>query len=413
MIGVKQLIVSLNWGTEEVDIGELVLADNRIYFKYYVEFLSEGSELSPINLPLSDQIYEAPSQNIEGLGGLHGLFSDSLPDGWGRLLLDRALSAKNINPYDISPLDRLAYVGQKGFGALNYRPKYDLDVQLNTPFELDHIAAEIDQVYKGTSSEIIDELFLIGGSPGGARPKVTVGYNPATDQLVHGIQTLPDQFEHWLIKFPATTDEPDIAQIEFAYSEMAKACKIEMSDCLLFNSKSGKTYFGTKRFDRIGNNRMHLHSAAGILEDNFRRSNLDYGHLMDTAFRLERDVKGYEKVLRLATFNVYAHNKDDHSKNFAFLMNRNGEWRFSPGYDLTFSTSNYGMQSTMVAGESRAPGKIHLMKLAETFSIKNPEKIIEEVISTISDWTDFAESAGVSTHSTQKISKALKEIGRR
>jgi serine/threonine-protein kinase HipA len=152
---------------------------------------------------------------------------------------------------------------------------------------------------------------------------------------------------------------------------MALDAGIEMSESKLFKGKSGQAYFGTKRFDRIANKWLHLHSAAGIMHDNFRLSNLDYGNLMDCAFKLEKDVRAYEKILRLAAFNVFAHNRDDHSKNFAFLMDVHGNWKVAPAYDLTFSSSGHGMHSTMVANESANPTKKHLMELADYFKVKN------------------------------------------
>jgi hypothetical protein len=177
---------------------------------------------------------------------------------------------------------------------------------------------------------------------------------------------------------------------------MAVTAGIEMSECKLFEGKSGRVYFGTKRFDRIGNKRLHMHTASGIMHDNFRMSAMDYGHLLDCAFRLEKHVQAYEKIFRLAAFNVYAYNRDDHSKNFSFLMNAKGEWRFAPAYDLTFSYSGYGFHSTMVAGESKNPGRKELMKLATLFGIKNAKTIIEQVQEAISNWDRITKESGVS-----------------
>lgn len=180
---------------------------------------------------------------------------------------------------------------------------------------------------------------------------------------------------------------------------MALDSGIEMSQCKLFEGSSGASYFATKRFDRVQNNRIHLHSASGLLNDNFRYSNLDYGNLMDCAFRLENHVDAYSKVLRLATFNVFSHNRDDHSKNTSFLMDSKGKWKLAPAYDLTYSNSSHGMQSTMVAGQSKSPGKQHLLELAKTFGIKKPETILQEVTSVISNWNTYAKNAGVSESS--------------
>jgi serine/threonine-protein kinase HipA len=188
---------------------------------------------------------------------------------------------------------------------------------------------------------------------------------------------------------------------------MAIDAGIEMSECKLFKGKSGQAYFGTKRFDRIGNNRLHMHSAAGIMHDNFRLSNLDYGNVMDCAFRLERDVRAYEKILRLAAFNVFAHNRDDHSKNISFLMDENGIWKVAPAYDLTFSSSSHGMHSTMVNGESAKPSKLHLLELANYFKIKNASSIIDHVQSVIYDWKVYANQCHVSNDSKNRIEKVI------
>jgi len=270
----------------------------------------------------------------------------------------------------------------------------------------------MNKVLEGTPSDIIEELYNLGSSSGGARPKIFVGYNAETEHLVHGMAELPEGYKHWIIKFPSSTDLPDSAQLEHASHKMALAAGIEMSESKLFQGPFGKSYFGTKRFDRIKNDRLHLHSASGLLNDNFRYSNLDYGNVMDCAFRLENHVAAYSKVLRLAAFNVFSHNMDDHSKNISFLMNANGNWKLAPPYDLTFSNSSHGMHSTMVAGESKSPGRQHLLELADTFGIKNAKVIIDEVQTTIADWDILSKDSGVSNASRKIIGKTLTEISK-
>ena len=361
---VTHTIVSINLDGQEIEVGELVSQGRTIYFKYYLSFLQTGLEISPIKLPFSTDIL-LPDTSI--FDGLFGVFNDSLPDGWGRLLLDRTLIERGISLSKITPLDRLAFVGRNGNGALMYQPAIDSMLDFKKQLELDVIAKETQKILTGTSTDIIEELFHLGGSSGGARPKIFVGYHPNKNHIIHGKEELPDGYEHWLIKFPSSNDAKDIAQIEYAYHKMAVAAGLEMSTCRLFKGASGKKYFGTKRFDRIGNKRLHLHSAAGLMHDNFRLSNMDYGHVMDAAFRLENHVGAYEKVLRLAAFNVFAHNRDDHSKNISFLMNHKGEWQLAPAYDLTFSLSAHGFHSTTVAGEGKSPSVKHLLELAGCF----------------------------------------------
>ena len=406
---IEQLEVYLRFTDTPITVGQMVVDNETIFFKYDAAFIERGLAISPFKLKLSEAIL-TPETTI--FDGLFGVFNDSLPDGWGRLLLDRTLLSKGISLNQITPLDRLAYVGSGGMGALTYKPNLNSEVQANKLLELDKISQEMNKVLEGTPSDIIEELFNLGGSSGGARPKIFVGYNPKTNHLIHGQSSLPEDYEHWIIKFPSSTDLPDIAQIEYAYYKMAIAAGIKMSECRLLEGPSGATYFATKRFDRIGNDRLHLHSASGLLNDNFRFSNLDYGNLMDCAFRLENHVAAYTKVLRLAAFNVYSHNRDDHSKNISFLMNPTGAWKLAPAYDLTFSNSSHGLHSTMVAGESKYPGQQHLLELANTFEVKNAKAIINEVQTAISDWEIYAKDSGLSDDSTKLIAKTLTKISK-
>jgi len=407
VIGVSKLLISLFIEGNEIEVGELVLSNRKIYFKYNSNFLSKGLNISPIKLPFSGDIVNA---NIEPFDDLYGVFYDSLPDGWGKLLLDRFLSSKEISITRRTPLDRLAFIGSNGMGALIYKPEIEPDKSTLTVLELDAIAHEMNLVLQGSSSEIIEELFVLGGSSGGARPKIFIGYNPQTEDLLNGVDNLPESYEEWIIKFPSSSDNREIANIEFSYHKMAVLAGIEMSECKLFKGKSGQVYFGTKRFDRIAQKRLHMHTASGIMHDNFRMSSMDYGHLMDCAFRLEKHVQAFEKIFRLAAFNVYANNRDDHSKNFSFLMNSKGKWYFAPAYDLTFSYSNYGFHSTMVAGESQNPGRNDLMKLAMYFGMNNAKVIIEQVQDAISKWEITAKECGVNKKNRTIIKKALDQL---
>ena len=403
---IKKIIVSIHLGGHEIELGEMVSEKGKIYFKYYTSFVKSGLEISPFKLKLSEKIYSADAIPFEGL---YGVFADSLPDGWGRLLLDRTLASRGMLIQDIMPLQRLSFVGAKGMGALIYRPETEPFSKKESQLELDSIAKEMNFVIEGSSYEAIEELYNLGGSSGGARPKILVGYNSKADQLIHGVDKLPKGYEHWLIKFQSSLDRKDSANIEFAYYKMALDAGIEMSESKLFYGKSGNVYFGTKRFERSGNNRFHMHSAAGLMHDNFRLSNLDYGNLMDCAFKLENHVGAYEKIMRIAAFNVFAHNRDDHSKNFSFLMDEKGQWKLAPAYDLTFSNSSHGFHSTMVSGESKNPGKNHLLKLANYFKIKKANGIIQQVEEVVSNWKVYSKEAGVEKESGNLINKKISE----
>lgn len=404
MTKTDKLTVSLLFDAVPKRVGELVLNENKIYFKYDAALVTENLNISPFKLPFNSAIHQASSIPFSGL---YGVFNDSLPDGWGKLLLDRNLQQKGINPKNINPLLRLAFVGKKGMGALIYEPESEENTFSNEIEDLDFLQNEMNLVLEGESTDIIDELFTLGGSSGGARPKVNIGFNPTTNHIIYNNENLPKNYEHWIIKFSSNFDRIDGAQIEFAYHKMALQAGLEMMPCKLFQGKSGRFYFGTKRFDRVDNKRIHLHSASGLLHDDFRMSTLDYGHLMDASFRLEKSVTAYDTVLRLAAFNLFSYNRDDHSKNFSFLMNGSGEWKFAPAYDLTFSTSSFGSHSTSFAGEYKNPTENHLLELAKIFSIKNPKPIIEQVKQAVSKWTEIATLYDVSSESLHLIEKTL------
>lgn len=404
---IERLNVHLHLQGEIIEVGELVQSNRRYYFKYYPDFIARELPVSPFHLPLSDQTFEGDPRLFDGM---FGLFHDSLPDAWGQLLTNRKLQSMGVDLGSVGLLDRLSFIGDRGVGALVYEPNNNDFEHKWRDLKLERLAQGVDAVLSGNSADVIDELFHIGGSSGGARPKVEVGYNSQTDQLVHGATVLPPGFEHWIIKFPAKVDPPDIAQIEYAYHQMASAAGIEMSTCKLFTTSGGNHYFGTKRFDRIGNDRLHVHTASGIMNDNHIHSQMDYGHLMDCAFRLERHVKVYKTILARATFNVFAHNRDDHSKNFSFLMDKTGKWKVAPAYDLTYSTSSHGHHSTTVNGEGLNPALVHLKALGTKFGVERVDEVIEPVRSAIASWLIIAKDAGVSKDSREQIQRAIDSI---
>lgn len=403
----KLINVSIKFSGDEIEVGKLILDKRLVYFKYNDEFLALGMNLSPIKLQFNNSIQVA---NPEPFHGIFGVFDDSLPDGWGMLLLNRALEKQGLSLNDINILDQLAYIGDSGKGALIYKPAIKNAENFSDTIDIDRLKTAIDEVYQGTSTEVIEELMHLGGSSGGARPKANVGYNPKTDELIHGYNTLPEGFEHWIIKFPSSEDPFDIANIEYAYYKMALAANIEMSECKLLESFSGQQIFGTKRFDRIGNNRVHMHSMAGLTHDNFRRSSIDYGHIIDTAYILEQSAAARKKVLRLAAFNIYSHNRDDHSKNFSWLMDNSGNWTLAPAYDLTYSSTAIDEHSTRIAGEGANPGRQNILTLAEEFSISKPSEMIEEVQEALSEWPKIAKECGVSSESFNRIQKKFDQL---
>jgi serine/threonine-protein kinase HipA len=398
------LHVALDFGEAEVKVGRMAQRRHEIFFEYDEGFLTTKLELSPLQLPLSSGVKSA---KVRSFDGLFGVFNDALPDGWGKLLLDRALAAKGIAYQELSPLDRLAYVGRRGMGALVFYPEMEMDGQQEGLLDLNGLADEMVQVLEGDASELLDRLYLMGGSSAGARPKIVAGYDPEGHRIVHGQQPLPQGFEHWLIKFPSSSDPKDIAQVEYAYSLMARAAGLEMTETKMFQGDKGRMYFATKRFDRQGSRRLHMHTASGLLHADHRTPNLDYELLMRLGLRLDNDMRTANKIFRLAAFNVFAHNRDDHSKNFSFLMNPDGHWYFSPAYDLTFSGGPAGEHCTTILGEGRAPSAQHLLALGEKFGIKQQKNILEEVKIAVARWPEFADQANVGKTSAALIQKTL------
>lgn len=335
-------------------VGTMALYQNRLAaFAYSDEWLQEGFSISPFSLPLEKRVFVP---KIDPFEGLFGVFADSLPDGWGRLLVDRLMRKNGLNPHTVGSLERLAIVGNTGMGALTYRPAIPLESVYNE-LTLDEIAKECERILQTDTSEKLDYLFAKGGSSGGARPKIL----PRIDN------------EDWIIKFPSSEDSKDVGRQEYDYALCAKECGIEMEEVRLFPSEKTQGYFGTKRFDRVAegeNGKVHMISAAAILETSHRIPNLDYDILMKLTLQLTKSMEECEKLYRLMCFNVFAHNRDDHSKNFSYIYrDREKRWILSPAYDLTYSNSIGGEHATTVNGNGVDPGMEDLLSVAKKIGI--------------------------------------------
>lgn len=404
---ISLLNVEIDLGNGVRQVGRLAWRDRVVYFEYDKTFLSSGLELSPFKLRLGPDLVKGPPQIFDGL---HGLFNDSLPDGWGRLLMDRKLFEIGLHPSQMTPLDRLAWVGAHGMGALIYRPEHPPLAEDETDvINLDKLADASREVLKDNPKAVLDALIKAGGSPQGARPKALVGLASDHRDLIHGIDDIPPGYEHWLVKFRAVNDPIDIGAVEHAYAEMARAAGVDMPPTKLFPAKKGPGYFGIKRFDRVHNQRVHMHTISGLLNASHIHASIDYSTLLKATRSLVRQQAAVEQMFTRMAFNVFACNRDDHTKNHSFMMAVDGDWMPSPAYDVTFSMGAGGKHALGIAGEGRRPGVEHVLAVADDVGVDRAtaKDIIDRVRHAVSRWPEFADFSGVSDRMIAAIDQPL------
>ena len=342
--------------------------------------------------------------------GLHGVFADSLPDGWGRLLLDRDLLKRGIARQYVTPLHRLAHVGAHGMGALVYRPELERETPNEDELNLTELQTHATQILEGEESELLSSLVSLGGSSGGARPKVLVGFRRKDSHVIHGALDDKDHVPY-IVKFRNTEDPKDTGQIEWAYSEMARAAGLEIPETRLFVGKRRERFFGVRRFDRTAAGaRVHVHSFGGLLHIDHRIPGaIDYTDLLKATRALTKDQREVENAFRHMVFNGLAHNRDDHVKNFAFVMNDAGEWKKSPAFDLTLSVGPGGEHWMAVAGEGRNPTEKHFLAAGAAAGVKKgaAQEIVEQVRTATKKWPKFAEKAELSKAAAERVRSLL------
>ena len=351
-------------------VGTLAYLNNgKVAFQYDNEWLENGFSISPISLPLKNDVFIPTKLHF---GGLFGVFADSMPDAWGNILVNRMLKKNGINPDDLGVLDRLAIVGDSGMGALTYRPEIDVKVEVND-IDFDRLSKECRRILESEKSNDLDTLFILGGSSGGARPKILTQING----------------EEWIVKFQAPSDSSSIGKMEFDYYKCARECKINISESKLIPSSICPGYFATKRFDRNNGKRKHMISVAALLELDFRTPNMDYLQLMKLTKMITGRQEDTEQMFRLACFNVFAHNRDDHTKNFTFVYNdETKKWNLSPAYDLTYSSTYYGEHTTTICNNGHNPGRKELMKLGVESGLKKElcTRIVDEIENKVQEY---------------------------
>jgi serine/threonine-protein kinase HipA len=338
--------------------------------------------------------------------GLHGFLADSLPDGWGYLVMRKRLSKLGVDIASFTPLERLALVGESGRGTLVYKPA-------TTPgddsagIDLDILAEESAQILAGQESKLGHVLAKLAGGSGGARPKVHVGFSPSGDISV-GAGELPAGHAAWIVKFKAKEDPEDIGPLEEAYALMAEAAGLKVSEHRLIPSAKGPGYFATRRFDRpTSTTRLHMLSLAGAIEAPAHMPS-SYDTLLRATRAITRNAEDVSLAFRRMVFNVLAHNRDDHTKQHAFLMDSDGDWRLAPAFDLTYAAGPGGEHYLDIEGEGRKPTREHVEALGRKHGLNKKEiaRTINDVQAAIADWEMCARRAGVSRTSMNEARKA-------
>ncbi len=421
------------WGRT---IGAVSLGDGDeiAAFEYDPDFAQSGIQVSPLAMPLSRRVYRFPELSRQSFYGLPGLLADSLPDKFGHLLIDAWLATQGRQPESFNVIERLCYTGERGMGALEFRPETGPRARQASRIEIDRLVALASEVlshrkdlqgsFKDESRErALADILRVGTSAGGARAKAVIAWNPVTNEVRSGQIAAGEGFEYWLLKFDGVSGNRDkelndplgFGVIEYAYYRMARDCGIDISECRLFE-ENGRRHFMTRRFDRLaGGEKLHMQSLGGLAHFDFNQAGgYGYEQALLLIRRLGMPMSTIEQQFRRMVFNVLARNQDDHVKNIAFLMDKAGRWSLSPAFDLTYSfnptgawTARHqmtlnGKRDDFVLDDFRACASAASMKRGRA------EAIVKEVRQTVSHWRDYADEAGVQTTIREQIQQTLR-----
>ncbi|MFV3130455.1 type II toxin-antitoxin system HipA family toxin [Niveispirillum sp. KHB5.9] len=406
------LVVTLDFGDGDIlPVGRMAFDRGRALFEADTAYLAAGIDASAGSYPPMRGTARAQTDYF---GGLHGVFADSLPDSWGRLLLDRSAGRLGLSVSAITALDRLACVGKVGIGALTYQPATTPEGPEPGSIDLPTLAEDALRILDGGETASLRVLQRIGGSPGGARPKVLVGLD-GKGGLTHGEGELPAGYTHWMVKFRSREDFADIGPVEAAYMEMASLAGLYVPASRLIPAPEGPGFFAVRRFDRDGMRRLHVQSLCAILEAPPGPTSIGYRQFLQATKQVTGDATEMGEAFRRAAFNVLAHNRDDHSKQHAFAMDRSGRWRLTPAYDLTFAAGPGGEHQMDIAGEARQPGRTDLLRLATSTGIAKGEAqtAIEQVLEAVGQWQKIASAFGVSAQTCATVSSGLEKVRKR
>jgi serine/threonine-protein kinase HipA len=396
-------------------------------FQYDPQWKRSSIELSPLLMPTTDRRQTFSFRlNDETFHGLPPMLADALPDKFGNSLVDAWLATEGINRSQITPLDRLAYLGRRGMGALEFIPDRGPSAPIPTSLDMAELITAARSVVSGTigdeahAADALTQIISVGTSAGGARAKAVVNINDATQEIRAG-QSMPATGEHaWLLKFDGVGldrqlgESQQYTRIEYAYSLMVRAAGIAMAPTRLLD-ENGRSHFLTRRFDREDNARIHMQSLCGLnaVDFNLRDTN-DYAQLFTSAQAIGLGEASMTEIFRRMAFNVAAANHDDHSKNHSFLLRDGGAWELSPAYDITYARDSKSIwlnQHLMsVNGKFSDIGRSDLLAVADRFTIPGAKRAIAEVTDAVDSWTEFATEAGIDPRATDNIRKNFTDV---
>jgi serine/threonine-protein kinase HipA len=393
--------------TEATHVGRLASNRAGAVLEYDPAFIAGGTEINPLDPPKAGPV---PAREPRIFGGLHGVFADSLPDAWGEELVRRRCERNGIAYDSLTSLDRLAIVGRRGMGALAYRPEIPDDG--DDAVDLDALAHESREILEGRDSDVLPKLERLGGTSGGARPKVLVAINEQ-GHVRAGVDDIPDGYDGWLLKFPSLHDVKDIGPLETAYARMARAAGIDVPDHQLIpTATSAVGYFASKRFDRApGGVRYHVISAAGALDVDWRIPQIDYDQLLRLVRRVTRSQEYVEEMIRRMIFNVVAHNRDDHTKQHAFIRGADGRWALAPAYDLSYSNGPNGEHYLAVrgqVGDEIDPDAIRAVAEVQEVDARRLALIAGNVFDAVRRFREFANDFSIGKKTSENVQRSLR-----
>lgn len=419
------------WGS---NIGYVAMDKQESFarFEFDPEFIKRKVELAPLMMPARSGIYQFQELPALAFHGLPGLLADSLPDKYGQQLINVWLAQTGRKADEFNAVDRLCYTGKRGMGALEFEPSEPIGTSNDRRLDIKELTELASMAFAdkqsldtqlsgdGDNNALLD-ILSVGTSAGGARAKAVIAFNPKNNHVRSGQINLPAGFEHWLIKFDGVAfsgdwgvaDPAGYGLLEYSYYLMAKECEIDMMESQLF-SENGRHHFMTRRFDRNESGTKHfIQSFAALNHFDYYRSGLySYEQLFMTMKQLNISKASIEQQFRRTLFNLVACNQDDHVKNFAFMMDRMGQWDITPAYDLCHSEGSDFTRFHQLS----INGKITDFNLADIKHLasyaglpRNSEKrILKQTIEVFSQWKTVASKLDIPQHLQTHVSNTLR-----